>query len=242
MSSDPTLLRDDRSNASRRLRLLLVAAAADLPGDAELARLASKLGPLLLPPVAGAAAGTAVGAGLGTTAKLSLAAAVLAGGGLLAYYAATHGGAPAPTPPAPTVAAPTAAPPEPARPSAPVEAPPVVESAPSPSAAPSATAPAPGSDAAAKQPSSGSTHPATTEAVLLEGARSVLGSNPARALQLTDEHRARFPSGVLAQEREVIAIEALKRLGRADAAARRVEAFARRYPGSAYLKKLDAGP
>jgi hypothetical protein len=46
---------------------------------------------------------------------------------------------------------------------------------------------------------------------------------------------------VLAQEREVIAIEALKRLGRSDEAARRAADFARRYPGSAYRKKLDTG-
>jgi hypothetical protein len=46
---------------------------------------------------------------------------------------------------------------------------------------------------------------------------------------------------VLSQEREVIAIEALKRLGRSAEAERRISDFASRYPNSAYRKKLDAG-
>jgi hypothetical protein len=84
--------------------------------------------------------------------------------------------------------------------------------------------------------------PAETEAEFLERARGALGQSPSAALSLANQHRARYPSGVLAEEREVIAIEALKRLGRSAEAERRVEAFSRRYPGSAYRKKLDSGP
>lgn len=246
MSSDPTRLREDRSGSSKALRVLLAAAAADLPGDAELARLATKLGPLLVPPVAGAAAGTAVGAGLGTATKLGLGAAALVGGGLVAYLAATHGATPVNTPPPPAITAPRETPPEPPReaPARAAEAP-SVDTAASPVQgvdASSTEPPSSSADAAGKHPSAGSARPAASEADLLERARSVLGSSPAKALALTEQHRAQFPSGVLAQEREVIAIEALKRLGRADAAARRIEEFGRRYPGSAYLKKLDASP
>jgi hypothetical protein len=233
MSSDPKRLRDEGSPASRHLRQLLIGAALDLPSDAQLASLASKLGPVLAAPAGGAAAGS----GLGTAAKLALAAAVLAGAGVatVAYLRGTHSVPPA-HPSALAVSAPSPAP-SPAPPSrAPGEAPlgsaelaPAVEG---PSSTPEASASRPG----------GPVRPAETEAELLERARSALGTSPARALALTDQHRAHFPAGVLTQEREVIAIEALKRLGRTDAAARRASDFARRYPGSAYQKKLDASP
>jgi hypothetical protein len=107
---------------------------------------------------------------------------------------------------------------------------PVVETA---SAAPSAAehpAPRPAARSAAE-----------LEVELLERARGALKSNPAHALSLTSEHKLRFPGGALAQEREVIAIEALKRLGRSDQASLRADEFAKNYPGSAHRRKLDAG-
>jgi hypothetical protein len=51
--------------------------------------------------------------------------------------------------------------------------------------------------------------PAEDELALLQGAADRVRANPSEALALADEHAARFPSGGLAQEREVIAIEAL---------------------------------
>jgi hypothetical protein len=74
---------------------------------------------------------------------------------------------------------------------------------------------------------------------LLEKARRALGSDPNRALALTREHARSYPSGVLAQEREVIAIEALKRLGRAGEADARRGTFEERYPQSAHRRNLD---
>ncbi|MBN2193614.1 MAG: hypothetical protein JW751_12425 [Polyangiaceae bacterium] len=59
------------------------------------------------------------------------------------------------------------------------------------------------------------------EAALLERARSALGSSPAIALSLTEEHRSAFPSGQLSAERELVAIDALERLGRSAEARRR---------------------
>jgi hypothetical protein len=82
---------------------------------------------------------------------------------------------------------------------------------------------------------------AELEVALLERARSALKSNPQHALSLTVEHKLRFPGGALAQEREVIAIEALKRLGRSDQASLRAGEFEKNYPGSAHRRKLDAG-
>ena len=50
----------------------------------------------------------------------------------------------------------------------------------------------------------------------------------------------RFPRGVLVQEREVLAIQALRKLGRDAEADRRTEAFAKAFPGSAFARKLNA--
>jgi hypothetical protein len=58
-------------------------------------------------------------------------------------------------------------------------------------------------------------------------------------LSLTREHARRFPQGALAQEREVIAIEALSRLGRTEAARQRGTQFERQYPGSAHQPKVE---
>ena len=70
------------------------------------------------------------------------------------------------------------------------------------------------------QPSAGNRAAATpswpSEAQLLQAAQASLRSNPRRALALAREHEQRFPKGALAQEREVITIEALSQLGRAD--------------------------
>ena len=67
-------------------------------------------------------------------------------------------------------------------------------------------------------------------------------SDPSRALQRANEHAARYPRGVLVQEREVIAIQALRQLGRSAEAERRAAAFAKAFPGSAFQRKLNVTP
>jgi hypothetical protein len=67
-------------------------------------------------------------------------------------------------------------------------------------------------------------------------------SDPARALARANEHRQQFPRGALVQEREVIAIKALRALGRTGEADARSEAFAKAYPGSAFGRKLKPSP
>ena len=57
--------------------------------------------------------------------------------------------------------------------------------------------------------------------MLLEQSRREMRRAPALALQLADEHAARFPRGQLASERTLLQVEALHRLGR-DAEARLV--------------------
>lgn len=85
------------------------------------------------------------------------------------------------------------------------------------------------------------TAPKPSEAALLQRAQAALQRDPAEALALTRRHQASFPRGVLAQEREVIAIEALQRLGRHDAAQTRASAFERRYRGSVHQPRLSGG-
>jgi hypothetical protein len=80
-----------------------------------------------------------------------------------------------------------------------------------------------------------------SETALLEQARAALQSRPAEALELTRRHQARFPHGALAQEREVIAIEALERLGRKAAANSRAAEFERRYRGSVHQPRVLRG-
>jgi hypothetical protein len=75
--------------------------------------------------------------------------------------------------------------------------------------------------------------PVETEAETLAHARVALEGDPALALALTDEHRTAFPTSALAQERDAIAIQALKRLGRMDEAAKQTTDFARHYPNAA---------
>lgn len=82
---------------------------------------------------------------------------------------------------------------------------------------------------------------AVAETTLLEQARAALRGRPATALELTHRHRARFPEGALAEEREVIAIEALERLGRKQAARARAAEFERRYRGSVHQPRLLRG-
>jgi hypothetical protein len=79
------------------------------------------------------------------------------------------------------------------------------------------------------------------EAALLRRAQSELGRDPRAALALTREHETRFRHGALGQEREVIAIEALRRLGEPAAAAARAAAFERRYHGSVHRPRLERG-
>lgn len=73
---------------------------------------------------------------------------------------------------------------------------------------------------------------------LLELAQQALRNDPARALAITEQHRQRFAHGQFAQEREMLAIEALVALGQRDRAEARARAFSRRYPDSSHLPHL----
>jgi hypothetical protein len=79
---------------------------------------------------------------------------------------------------------------------------------------------------------------APSELELLRGARLSLKSSPVAALRLAEEHRSRYPSGKLTQERELIAISALVALGHRTAALSRAAGFERAFPTSPYRKQI----
>jgi hypothetical protein len=225
---DPPRLFDAASGAPPGLRSLIAAAQRDVGSDQQVAQLAERLGPLLAPPIAPVPHVAGSAAGMGTLAKLSLAGIglLVAGGGAL--WLSTPKSAPpsapitASPPSAPPVVAPSVAP-EPAKIDTPPPAAPELSIAPKPATKPAPLAP-------------------LSEAELLEQARVALKSDPSRALARANEHRSRFPGGALVQEREVIAIKALRQLGRTAEADRRADAFAKAFPGSAFQRKLKPSP
>jgi hypothetical protein len=79
-----------------------------------------------------------------------------------------------------------------------------------------------------------------TEVSLLEEAQATSRGDPQGALDLTDRDVLRFPNGALAQEREVIAIDALTRLGRMEDARARARQFFQAFPGSAHGPRVAA--
>lgn len=228
---DPSRLFDS-ATAPAGLREVLRQASADVGSDAQVARLAERLGPLLGPvgpavPVAAAAKASSL--------KLGLvgAALIVAGGGAWLLSASPS----SPPPPAPTPAQTSPKPNAVALGAQPApSAQPAVEPTPTPTTA-AAVESAPVS---AKLPEKPTPPALPSEAELLEQARAALKTDPARALQRANEHAARFPRGVLVQEREVLAIQALRRLGRAADADRRAAGFAKAFPGSAFQRQLTS--
>jgi TolA-binding protein len=154
-----------------------------------------------------------------------ISAAVGAGGGAAghAYYASRQ--------PAPVVAtvAPVLAPPAASIAVAPVETVPVpaVESA-APPPAPSAREPVK------------ATSSLRAERLLLETASAALmKGDHASAIAALKQHQARFPKGELAQEREVLLVQALKASGNDRAADERAKDFKKKFPGSLQQDSVD---
>jgi hypothetical protein len=73
------------------------------------------------------------------------------------------------------------------------------------------------------------------ELQLIGRAQQVLPHDPGHALALTEEHERRYRVPLLAQEREVIAVAALSKLGRTSEARARAERFVQRFPDSAHV-------
>ncbi len=65
-----------------------------------------------------------------------------------------------------------------------------------------------------------------------------MAADPGAALVTLDAARAAYPNGPLAQEREVLAIDALVRLGRRSDAVARARAFDKAFPSSAHRRRV----
>ena len=75
---------------------------------------------------------------------------------------------------------------------------------------------------------------------LLQRAQSEYASRDfADALVLVAEHGRRFPNGRLAEEREALRVRSLARAGRGDEARRALASFAKRFPHSVLLPRLQ---
>jgi hypothetical protein len=116
-----------------------------------------------------------------------------------------------------------------------IETPPA-SSAPDPLGAPSSAAPA-SSHVSAAAPTAPRREPSEIE--LLGHAQDELASDPAATLDFAARHARRYPRGALAQEREVLAIDALLRLGRRADAEERAARFDASFPGSPHRRRID---
>lgn len=77
------------------------------------------------------------------------------------------------------------------------------------------------------------------EAGILEDARLLLATNPRGTLSQTRRHAREYPRGQLRAERELIAIDALTRLGRRGAARARASALLERSPSGIYAERAQ---
>ena len=232
--NEPQRLLDAPAATSDLLRAALDSARLDSPAPQDLTRLSDSLAQAL-PAGALALHGTAVtrfvslkvGAG-------ALAAAALVGVAAYAVVAARPG-APAVSGIAHSATVPSAHAPLPVT----SEVGTAASAGPVPAATESAT-PGVGTRTPGPMPAA-SREPTEPEPAMLERAHDALVRGaPTRALALAQDHARAYPSGALAQEREVIAVQALLALGRTEAARARVQAFRARYPGSSHLARLDA--
>jgi hypothetical protein len=174
--------------------------------------------------------GAAIGAGLGvlTVGAVAIGSAVLSRGPEGSPRAVAAPVVPR-GPHAPALAAPSSV--DPPRP----EAPPAPDPPPRPAARPQDAPAPPAGEGSAPAPREDTL---AEEAALLERARASLGASPSGALAITEDHAARFPGGKLSVERELLAIDALGRLGRAAEARARGEALLSREQGGLYEARI----
>ena len=239
---EPRRLEDDGPDALRTL----VRSHQTGPADAVIERMSKRLDAALASAPASREAGSGVERSFAPY-KLTAVALAIAGG-LVVSWNATQPAAPeigsesvSASAPEPSRAAPVATTTVHDSPSAePVEAAAtailsvhLLPSAPPPStSAPRRTHVQPPSGVRADQGSS-------TELDLIQRAQTELSSNPHRALALASEHARTYPAGEFVQEREVIAVEALAKLGRREEAARRALALTNAFPDTPYATRLE---
>ena len=175
--------------------------------------------------------------GVSAPGVVLIAAAAFTAGGLAGVWWDRRQHEP-PADAAPAISAP--APPvitaPPVLPSLPSSAPSAPSSAPAPQAS-RATAPAKGAPEAGAGTGDASL---AKERALIDRARSAIArGRPADALDAVDEHARAFPKGQLAEEREVLAVQALAQAGRIREATERAAQFRKRWPESVLTPVVD---
>ncbi len=111
--------------------------------------------------------------------------------------------------------------------------------APAPFGSPSAVIASSVPSETAAAPSAGSPDSLGAEAKLLLQAREEMARDPRKALRATEAHDSTFAGGALAEERDVLRVEALVRLGKHEEAARVAASFRARHPQSSHLARID---
>ncbi len=225
------------SAQSPALRSLLQAAEHDGATSDQLARLKARL-----PPGTAGGPGHAGPSGSPLSAATAasplpwkataaiIVAAALAGGGWAVLSGRASPEVPAAAPIVSCSAAESSAPPEVLTPSTPQA---LVMTQPSASVTIVAASARP----IAVQPPTASSQP--SETALLDEARRVMSDHPGRALALLRRHRQLYPDGMLAQEREVLMVDALTRLGRSTEAQQQADQFRSAHPGSVYGDRVE---
>jgi RNA polymerase sigma-70 factor (ECF subfamily) len=121
---------------------------------------------------------------------------------------------------------------------------PLVPSAPPSAAEPApAAGPAPAAVASPKPVVTAAPSPNDTlasELALVARGRAELAADPASALRALEEHARRFPNGKLTIERELLALDALERLGRSSEARVRATRLLSRARGTIYEDRVRA--
>lgn len=251
---------NDLMGPSAELTRLLDAARADLPADAEWAQLSAQIAPIWggegtlgpdavnpppshVSPTPGAHTGGTPGVEAGA---LGAKAGALTGAakwlGALGVVGAVSVGTwvgvrqAAPVPPPPAVESAVAPPPA-------VSAALGVASASQGVSGPAPVAPAseqPVAPTAGTAKAGAGQRVTPSELALLTRARDALATNPERTLALCQQHQQAYPEGRLAQEREVLSIEALERLRRDTEAGQRRTRFGKTFPGSAHRSRVQS--
>ncbi|MBK8172286.1 MAG: hypothetical protein IPK60_18340 [Sandaracinaceae bacterium] len=81
--------------------------------------------------------------------------------------------------------------------------------------------------------------PAPSEVELLTEAQRRVATDPRSALGFVEQHERLYPQGVHAQEREVLAIQALMHLHRTSDAQRRASRFDQHFPSSTHRHRIE---
>jgi hypothetical protein len=230
--NDPRRWTDEGGEATTLERELVSAGRDAGPSREQKRTMWGAIASQAIPPATGPAAApaTAAAASTGLTVFKGTAIVVLLGAGIVASYRTMR----RPIPPITQSAAPAPAPdeqPQSSSASPPTVGEPAAEGPRSVKAAHSS--PRPNAAAAKELAENVRASQLREESAMILGARRVLrAGDPARALTLLDAAQARFPGGILVQEREALTIEALVRSGQRALATRRAEAFLRDYPKS----------